>query len=113
MNCEVKNVITITQGSRESVLVRLSDTRTGERFDLTPFSSAKAIFKTSQGVTVEKAITISSNPELGVVEFILDSSDTAQFDECMNDFELDFEYTGGANNHIMILRNSLEVTERL
>jgi len=42
MNCDVKNVIKITQGSKEDVLVRLTDPRTGERFDLTPFNVFKA-----------------------------------------------------------------------
>lgn len=114
MNCDVKNVIKITQGSKEDVLVRLSDPRTGERFDLTPFESAKAIFKTSAGVTIEKVISWPvANPALGVVEFSLDSADTLQFDECMTSFELEFTYTGGANKHIVILNDSIEVTERI
>ena len=113
MECDVKNVIKITQGSKEDILVRLSDPRTGERFDLTPFESAKACFKNTQGTLIEKTISWPpSNPALGVVEFSLDSADTAQFDEDMSDFELEFTYTGGANKHIVIMNNALEVTER-
>lgn len=114
MECDVKNVIKITQGSKEDILVRLSDPRTGERFDLTPFESAKACFKTSQGTKIEKVIAWPvSNPALGVVEFTLDSADTVQFDEDMSNFELEFTYTGGANKHIVILKDALEVTERI
>lgn len=114
MNCDVKNVIKVTQGSKEDVLVRLSDPRTGERFDLSPFESAKACFVTSAGVKIEKTIAWpTSNPALGVVEFTLDSADTAQFDADMSSFELEFTYTGGANKHIVILNDSLEVTERI
>lgn len=114
MNCEVKNVIRVTQGSKEDVMVRLSDPRTGERFDLSPFESAKACFKNSAGVKIEKTITWPpANPQLGVVNFTLDSIDTAKFDEDMKDFELEFTYTGGANKHIVILRDSLEVIERI
>lgn len=114
MNCEVKNVITITQGSKESILVRLTDPKTGERFDLTPFQSANACFPKSDGTTLTKAITWPpSDPKLGVVEFDLDSADTQTFDDKMTDFELEFTYTGGANKHIVTLRNSLEVIERL
>jgi len=113
MNCDVKNVIKITQGSKEDVLVRLTDPRTGERFDLTPFNAFQACFITGAGVKIEKTISPPATPELGVVEFTLDSADTAQFDEDMRDFELEFTYTSGTNKHIVMLRDSLEVTERI
>ena len=114
MNCEVKNVIRITQGSKEAILVRLTDPKTGERFDLSGFESALACFKLSNGTTLTKTISWPpANPALGVVEFTLDSADTAQFDEDMRDFELEFTYTGGANKHIVILKDSLEVVERV
>jgi hypothetical protein len=113
MNCDVKNVIKITQGSREDVLVRLSDPRTGERFDLTPFNAFKACFITGSGTKIEKTITAPVTPALGVVEFTLDSVDTAQFDEDMRDFELEFTYTTGTNKHIVMMNNALEITERI
>lgn len=114
MNCDVKNVIKITQGSKEDILVRLSDPRTGERFDLSPFESAKACFITSSGTKIEKVIPWpTTTPALGIVEFTLDSADTTQFDEDMRNFELEFTYTGAANKHIVMMNDALEVTERM
>ncbi len=114
MTCEVMNVIKITQGSKEDILIRLKDPNTGERFDLTQFESAKAIFKTTNGVTIEKTIAWPvTDPKLGVVTFSLVSADTDQFDTEMRDFELLFVYTGAANNHIVILKDSIEVEARL
>ena len=112
MECNIKNVIKITQGSKEDILIRLSDPSTGERFDLTPFDTFKACFKNSAGVILEKTITPPTDPKLGVVEFILDSVDTLTFDKDMRNFELIFGYTADSNEHIVLLNDSLEVTER-
>ena len=113
MICNVKNVIAITQGSKEDIQVRLTDPQTGERLDLSVFESYKACFVTSSGTKIEKTISTPTNPQLGVVEFTLDSADTAQFDEDMRDFELEFTYTGGADVKVILLKDALEVTERL
>ena len=81
MKCKVRNVIKITQGSREDILIRLTDPDTGERLDLSQFESGKVIFKTSAGATIEKAISWPpTDPKLGVIEFQLSSAETAQFD---------------------------------
>ena len=113
MKCKVKNVIKVTQGSREDVLIRLTDPDTGERLDLSVFESGKVIFKTSAGVVIEKTITWPpTDPKLGVIEFQLSSADTAQFDEQMSDFESEFRYTGSSDDKVIIYENALEVTER-
>jgi len=114
MKCSVKNLIKITQGSKEDVIIRLSDPISQERFDLTPFESAKACFKTTAGIKIEKIIAWpTAEPKLGKIEFTLDSADTAQFDKEMRSFELELVYTGAANNHIVVLENALEISERI
>lgn len=114
MKCSVKNVITITQGSKEEVLIRLTDPDTGERLDLSQFESGKMIFCTSAGVKIEKTITFPiTDPKLGILEFTLDSADTLQFDCQMRDFEAELVYTGAGNNKIIIFESALEVTERV
>ena len=114
MSCDVKNVILIRQGSKEDIKVRLSDKNTGERLDLSQFDGGKAIFKTTNGVTIEKTLTLpGANPQLGVIEFTLESTDTAQFDRGMRDFEIELDYQADANQEIFTLRNSIEVEERL
>jgi len=114
MSCEIINVVKIRQGSKERVKVRLSDKESGERLDLTPFDAGKVIFFTSGGTKLEIALTIPpTTPELGVVEFVLDSATTAQFDKDMRDMEVVLEYSADANEEIFTLRNSIEVEERL
>lgn len=114
MSCEVKNVILIRQGSKETVKVRLSDKSTGERLDLSAFDAGKAIFKTSSGTTIEKTLSLpGADPKLGIIEFDLESTDTAQFDRAMRDFEIELDYQADANQEIFTLRNSIEVEERL
>lgn len=113
MKCKVRNVIKITQGSREDILIRLTDPDTGERLDLSQFESGKVIFKTSAGVTIEKAISWPpTDPKLGVIEFQLSSAETAQFDEQMSDFESEFRFTGTTDDKVIIYENALEITER-
>lgn len=113
MKCKVRNVIKITQGSREDVLIRLTDPDTGERLDLSVFESGKVIFKTSTNETIEKNISWPpADPKLGVIEFQLSSADTQQFDEQMTDFESEFRYNGTTDDKVIIYENALEVTER-
>lgn len=114
MSCDVRNVILIRQGSKENIKVRLSDKNTGERLDLSQFDGGKAIFKTTNGAAIEKLLTLpGANPQLGVIEFSLESVDTAQFDRSMKDFEIELNYQIDANQEIFTLRNSIEVEERL
>lgn len=114
MKCAVKNVIRITQGSREDVLIRLTDPDTGERLDLSLFESGKMIFCTSAGVKIEKTITWPpADPKLGVLEFQLSSTDTAQFDEQMTDFEAELVYDSSTDKKVIIFENALEIIERV
>lgn len=114
MSCDVKNVILIRQGSKETVKVRLSDKSTGERLDLSAFDGGKAIFKTVNGVIIEKTLSLpGTDPKLGIIEFDLESVDTAQFDKGMRSFEIELDYQVDANQEIFTLRNSIEVEERL
>lgn len=114
MKCAVRNVIAITQGSREDVIIRLTDPDTGERLDLSQFESGKVIFCTSANVIIEKAIAWPpADPKLGVLEFQLSSDDTAQFDEQMSDFEAELVYTGTTDKKVIIFESALEVTERV
>lgn len=114
MKCVIESFIKINQGSREDILVRLIDPETRERLDLTQFESGKAILKNSVGTTLEIALTIpGADPKLGVIEFQLTSAQTATFDNQMTGFEMELVYTGAVNSMILILSDSLEITERL
>ena len=115
MKCTVRNVIAITQGSREDILIRMTDPDTGERLDLSQFESGEVKFCTSAGTVITKAIDPwpVADPKLGVIEFQLSSDDTAQFDEQMTDFEAEFVYTGTTDKKVLIFENALEVTERV
>lgn len=113
MECKVKNVIRITQGSREDVLIRLTDPDTGERMDLSVFDGGKMIFCNGAGVIIEKTLTLpGTDPKLGVLEFQLSSADTAQFDSQMADFEAELNYAGGSDKKVIVFKNGLEVLER-
>lgn len=114
MKCAVRNVIAITQGSREDVIIRLTDPDTGERLDLSQFESGKVIFCNSANTKIEKTISWPpADPKLGVLEFQLSSDDTAQFDEQMKDFEAELVYTGTTDKKVIIFESALEVTERV
>lgn len=114
MKCTVRNVIAITQGSREDILIRMTDPDTGERLDLGQFESGIVKFCTSAGVQIEKTIPWPpADPKLGVIEFQLSSDDTAQFDEQMTDFEAEFVYTATTDKKVLIFENALEITERV
>lgn len=114
MKCEIENLIRITQGSKETIIVRLTDLKTNERLDLSGFDGAKAIFKTSAGATVEKSITVpGDDPKLGVLSFDLLSAETALFDQDMSDFEIELTYTSDDENLVFVLKNSIEVIERI
>ena len=113
MKCAIKNVIRITQGSREDILIRLTDPDTGERLDLSQFESGKILFCTSTGTKIEKVLSWPpADPKLGVLEFQLSSDDTLQFDQYMKNFEAELVYTGSTDKKVLIFENALEVTER-
>lgn len=114
MKCAVRNVIAITQGSREDVLIRLTDPDTGERLDLSLFESGKVIFCNSKNVKIEKTLSWPPvDPKLGTLEFQLSSADTDQFDSEMRDFEAELVYTGTTDKKVIIFESALEVTERV
>jgi hypothetical protein len=114
MICNVKNVIKITQESKEDIAIRLEDTETGERVDLSLYESGKVIFKNSAGVSIVKTISFPiADPSLGVLRFTLSSVDTVQFDCNMRSFEVELIFTGGIEKTIITLEDSLFIKERL
>jgi hypothetical protein len=113
--CDTRNVIFITQGNKEDIFIGLKDPdEVSGALDLSQFESGKAIFKTSTGTAIEKVISFPvTDPKTGVLNITLDSVDTEQFDHQMRDFELELTYTGAGNKFVKILKDVLEVTERL
>lgn len=112
-DCEKLSII---QGEDRDFFVRITDGCTGDNYDLTTLTAAKAIFKgTTANVEVTLAaseIAVVTPAENGKLQITLSDTKTALLKTGANQ-PIELELTFGADKRIIRLTNVLTVTGRI
>lgn len=117
MTCENEcEKLSIIQGEDRDFFVRITDECSGDNYDLTGLTAAKAIFKgTTANVEATLAaseIAIVTPAENGKIQVFLSDAKTALLKTGTNQ-PIELELTFGADKRIIKLSNVLTVTARI
>lgn len=117
MSCEDEcGKLSIIQGEDRDFFIRITDECSGDNYDLTGLTAAKAIFKgTSANVEVTLAaseIAVVSPAENGKLQITLSDTKTALLKTGPNQ-PIELELTFGSDKRIIKLTNVLTVTGRI
>lgn len=111
MSCSPSRV-KITVGEDKEFKIFLRDEDSGNPIDLSAYTSGAIKFINCQEVCIEVAVQMpGANPASGEVLVTLTPTETDQFDSLMTDMQLNL--TDGSTTRIVVLKNKLEVIDKL